>query len=1061
MASELRERLQSTLGNAYTLERELGGGMARVFLARETSLGRRVVVKVLPADLAADVSVARFKREIQLAAQLQHPHIVPVLSAGETQGLPYYTMPFVEGESLRARLARGEALSISEVVGILRDVAKALAYAHEHGVVHRDIKPDNVMLTGGSAVVADFGIAKAVSASMTEDGATPRRTTLTQVGTALGTPTYMAPEQAAADPNADYRADLYAFGVMAYELLAGRPPFRGLTPQKLLAAQMGERPHPVQELRVDTPPLLAQLVMRCLEKEPDRRPESAAHLVRALESVTSGGAGHPAMPAALLDGAGTFRKALAWYAVGFVAVALLARAAVVGIGLPDWVFPGALVVMLLELPVILFTGYVHHAAGRVPRAALTVKLGGAPKSQSTLASIAVKASPHVTWKRAALGGVTALVAFTLLTAAWWVTRALGVGPAASLMTAGVLGEREQILVADFRSPASDTGLGAVVTEALRTDLAQSRNLDVVPPTAVREVLRRMQRPPDARVDYALAREIAAREGIKAVVDGEVLQLGGSYIIAAKLISAQNGDVLGTFRATAEDGDGVIVALGELSREMRAKVGESLKEIRAAHPLERVTTPSLEALRKYVQGVRAFAQGSFDKGVAFVEEAIALDTGFAMAYRKLAAELSNTRRHVARTAELAKKAYDYRDRLSESERYLTIGMYYMNGPEADIQNALAAYEQLVDVQPNHGTGLHHVADAYSHLRQFGKAEANYRRVIQAEPDPGWHSFSGLALALLQQGRLAEAEQVIQQMEKVVPTSPSAATWRAGLSFLRGQYDSAEARIRDLRARRGGERGVRISTATNLEMMARVRGRLSEARRWAAEARIDAIAEGVSAAALNEALGAAATEAWHKGNGERALQMVDDALKVHPLERIPAVERPFGLLAFIYAAAGRPDRAGAALADFERSRVGFRRLSDEQERHTMAGHIALAERRYADAVREYRAADEGRCIVCALPNIARAHDLAGEADSAIAVFTRYVETPDAYRVAIDATFLAGTYKRLGELWEAKGDRAKAAAYYAKFVEVWKDADPDLQPKVTEVRRRLARLRALEPR
>ena len=194
---DLREQLQRTLGSAYQLERELGGGgMSQVFVAEETAFGRKVVVKVLPPDRTGDVNIDRFKREIQVAARLQHAHIVPVLTAGETNGLPYYTMPFVEGESLRARLAKNGALSTSETVNILRDVARALAYAHERGVVHRDIKPDNVMVSGGSAVVTDFGIAKAISASRNDSP----DATLTQVGTSIGTPTYMAPEQAAGDP---------------------------------------------------------------------------------------------------------------------------------------------------------------------------------------------------------------------------------------------------------------------------------------------------------------------------------------------------------------------------------------------------------------------------------------------------------------------------------------------------------------------------------------------------------------------------------------------------------------------------------------------------------------------------------------------------------------------------------------------------------------------------------------------------------------------------------------------------------------------------------------------
>ncbi|MGH7647116.1 MAG: serine/threonine-protein kinase, partial [Gemmatimonadaceae bacterium] len=195
---DLRDQLQATLGSSYSLERELGGGgMSRVFVAIETALDRRVVVKVLPPELGAGVNADRFNREILLAARLQHPHIVQVLSAGETEGLPYYTMPFVDGESLRARVANEGPLPITDVIGILRDVARALAYAHEHGVVHRDIKPENVLLSGGSAVVTDFGIAKALSDSRGHvTGAT-----LTQFGTSLGTPAYMAPEQVAADPD--------------------------------------------------------------------------------------------------------------------------------------------------------------------------------------------------------------------------------------------------------------------------------------------------------------------------------------------------------------------------------------------------------------------------------------------------------------------------------------------------------------------------------------------------------------------------------------------------------------------------------------------------------------------------------------------------------------------------------------------------------------------------------------------------------------------------------------------------------------------------------------------
>jgi eukaryotic-like serine/threonine-protein kinase len=281
----IRASLDAALGAGYTLGRELGGGgMSRVWTATDVALGRDVVVKLLSPDLAQDLSAERFTREVKLAAALQHANIVPLLSAGVTQdGRPYYLMPFVEGESLRARLERAESaggLPSDEVVSILRDVCRALAYAHARGVVHRDIKPDNILVSGGAAIVADFGIAKAMNSARATE--TQTNAALTRVGTAIGSPAYMSPEQGSGDPETDHRTDIYALGVTAYELLTGKPPFTHPTTTGMLMAHFTETPVDVRQKRNDVPEGLAALVMSCLAKNPDDRPQSAETLASAL-----------------------------------------------------------------------------------------------------------------------------------------------------------------------------------------------------------------------------------------------------------------------------------------------------------------------------------------------------------------------------------------------------------------------------------------------------------------------------------------------------------------------------------------------------------------------------------------------------------------------------------------------------------------------------------------------------------------------------------------------------------------------------------------------------------
>lgn len=282
VTDKLLTDLTAALGDAYDIERELaGGGMSRVFVAREQALGREVVIKVLPPELAAGLNHERFRREIQLAARLSHPYIVPLLHAGEAGELLWFTMPYIAGDSIRSRLQADGPFGVRETLAVLHDVMEALAYAHSRGVIHRDIKPANILADGQHALVADFGVAKALGASLPTQGVAGH----TSSGFAIGTPAYMAPEQLAADPSADHRVDIYATGLLAWELLTGASPFAAPSPTATMTAQLTRTPDPLHTLRGDVPPALSALVARCLSKNAEDRPESAEAVLGELDAI--------------------------------------------------------------------------------------------------------------------------------------------------------------------------------------------------------------------------------------------------------------------------------------------------------------------------------------------------------------------------------------------------------------------------------------------------------------------------------------------------------------------------------------------------------------------------------------------------------------------------------------------------------------------------------------------------------------------------------------------------------------------------------------------------------
>jgi eukaryotic-like serine/threonine-protein kinase len=1039
--SELQERLQASLGDAYRIERELGGGgMSHVFLARETALGRQVVIKVLPPEMSAAVNIERFRREIQLAASLQHPHIVPVHAAGQVGDLFYYTMPLVEGESLRAKLAREGELPVSETIRILMDVADGLAYAHARGVVHRDIKPDNILISGQHAVVTDFGVAKAVSASTSSSS-------LTSLGVALGTPAYMAPEQAAADPHVDHRADLYALGAMAYEMLAGRPPFSGMSPQQVLAAHVTTVPAPVSSLRELVPPAINELVMRLLQKKPADRVQHATEVLSQLQAAAtpSGGMAPTGATPAFTSGAEAALKraqpARVALLFALVSIAVLAVVFVLRdkLGLPDWVLIGAAVLLAIGLPIMLLTGWKERE--RVLAAATGTYL--VPEAG---------VAKHLTWRKAILGGGLSFGGLTAIVIGYTVMRALGIGSVGTLQAKGLIKNKQPILLAEFDNRASDSTLGPTLTEALRVDLSQSTTVKLMNAEAVSDGLKRMQKPANAAMTAALGRELAQREGVPAVVAGEIDAVGKSYLVSAKIVSASTGEVLAAVRESAANDAELIPALDRLSRALRERIGESLVSIRADAPLEHVTTESLDALKKYTEAVRFADTDDNDAAIALLQEATALDTGFAMAWRKLAAVLGNSANSAAKVTDATTRAFRHRDRLPELERQATIAYYY-NIVDYDEEKSEGAYRAMLAIDPNNDIALNNLGLEYYMVGKYAQADSLDTRCVKL-------GFAGTCMwnlinAQLGEGKERATDSTLGMWEALTPTDPALMQAKYYLAARTGNYPAAEKSLHELQIAQSSSAYWKEMTSQDAALMAGVQGKLALAEERYRAAAVAGEARGLPGEYLNQMASLAQLQIRHRNGPAAALAMLDSALARHPLSSIEPLDRPYPALATTFALAGRADEAQRLITESDRvipagvQRANFYRLG------------AIAD--IAAARGDYRGAIAGErtmraiwgCPNCGLFEIAAAFAKLGQADSARYYYEQLLTHKGAYALFGDVTRQAATYQQLGELYERAGDRKKAIDNYLKLADLWKNADPELQPIVKDAHARIARL------
>ncbi len=724
----------AALSDRYAIQREIGhGGMATVYLAEDLKHRRQVALKVLRPELAASLGPERFFREIEVAARLQHPHILPLHDSGrieipesgvtshesraDSTAVPtrdsrpttffYYVMPFVDGETLRARLARVGELPVQEALRILTEVTDALAYAHGRGVVHRDMKPDNVMISGRHALVMDFGVAKALSDA---SGAHA----LTSVGVALGTPAYMAPEQAAADPLLDHRVDIYALGIMAYELLTGRPPFIGMSTPQILAAHVTQLPDPLLVRRPACPPALATVVMKCLEKRPADRWQSAEELLHQLEAVGTPTSG--------------------------------------------------------SIP----TSAVSAVVTSLPGAG-----GTAAISNPTLTPVAASGG---SWRRA---GYLVLGVLLAMLAAWGVMRPRAVAPPAAA---------RRIVVLPFENQGDSSRLYFAngVTEAITAQLTNIAGLSVIPrSTAARyrgssKSLSEIGK--ELGVGYVLEGTVQFEEVAggppRVRISPELIRVSDTSSVWAQGYDGVMTSVFSLYSDVAQ----------KVAGSLAVTINDPERAALDARPTSNAEAYDLY-LRAIDYLNRGLSVSNFRYATPMLERAVVLDPDFALAWGRLSETLalahwlyiSRTPETLARAEAAAKKALALQPDLPEAHR--AMGSYYYRLREYN--KALAEFAIVRQRQPNSADLASAVGYVYRRQGRWDDAITEFRRRVQLDPGSslGWNDL-GETLYLMR--RYAEATEALQHGISTTPDSPDCYAWLSRVEFARtGQPAPAQA------------------------------------------------------------------------------------------------------------------------------------------------------------------------------------------------------------------------------------------------------------------------------
>lgn len=718
-------------------------------------------------------------------------------------------------------------------------------------------------------------------------------------------------------------------------------------------------------------------------------------------------------------------------------------------GLPDWVPSLALVFLLIGLPMVLATAFVQEGVHRNEAApdAMPAAPENAPGAPAVVSAAPVTRQAKswlrgnvLTWRNAVAGGIAALALFGAATAAWMVMRSAGVGTAGTLVARGLIADGERVVLADF---SGDSALAMAATTSLRVQLAESGVVSVAEPSLVASVLQRMAAEPGP-VTLERAREVAEREGFKAVVAGSVAGAGGGYILSVRVIETATGSELVNVGQTVSDPSEFLGAVDQLGRKLRERLGESLGSIRSTAPLERATTSSIEALRKYMRADEAFDARDLDQAITLLDEAIALDSSFAMAWRKLAVS-DPERREMAAT-----RAYELRDRLTERERYHTIALYQSYVLDDD-DEAITTYRALIEAYPDDGTAMNNIAVAYEDQGQLDLAAEMFARSVAVDPYTA-HYYPNLVNALYGGGQVDSARAVLDSFSVAFPDHPNVAWTRSLFAYVDGDAETAETELdpllssavlslrrqanwqmSNLRIREGQlNEGVQawrqsIENLTSFDEARRSSWLDLEVRHdtTAARARMLAAIEAASDSLVDESAGNLSAFFYRAGEVELGDRYYARDLVVDSVQHANTPER-FKRLREL----GHTYDRQFAMRDYEPA-------------------LATLREGEAEALRAIRDVDPANWAQDAIPLF----EALGQPDSVIVRYETWMGRRQLRgRLAADADDLPTALERLGQLYDAKGDTENAALYYAQFVELWKDADPDLQPRVTAARARL---------